>query len=256
MKWFLIACCAVGVSWASPIESPRILQPKEEMGDDLFEGDMDLTEEQKNSLFDGLVDIRTGLLNEKYRWPNKTLIYDFAEDVNTEQRDWIEKGLQNIASNTCLKFVRRTTEKGYVLVTTNSTGCSSNVGRRGDRQLLKLKNAKLGSGCFKFGTIIHEFIHALGFYHAQSAYNRDEYVTINWENIEPGHEHNFEIRDNKTTTMYDLEYDYGSVMHYSATSFSVNGKPTIVPAQDGVVIGQREKMSDLDIERIKRMYKC
>jgi hypothetical protein len=29
-------------------------------------------------------------------------------------------------------------------------------------------------------------MHALGFYHQQSATERDDYVTINWENIEAG----------------------------------------------------------------------
>jgi hypothetical protein len=36
------------------------------------------------------------------------------------------------------------------------------------------------------GTIIHELLHALGFYHQQSATERDDYVRINWNNIEPG----------------------------------------------------------------------
>jgi hypothetical protein len=36
------------------------------------------------------------------------------------------------------------------------------------------------------GIVIHEFLHALGFYHQHSAIDRDDYVTINWQNIEPG----------------------------------------------------------------------
>ena len=39
-------------------------------------------------------------------------------------------------------------------------------------------------------------------------------------------------------------------------SCSSNGKPTVVPVQEGVSIGQREKPSDLDIEQVNLMYSC
>lgn len=63
----------------------------------------------------------------------------------------------------------------------------------------------------------------------QSAYDRDEYVTIQWENIQSGTENNFEKYSNYEVTHYNTTYDYYSVMHYNAYGFSKNGNPTIVP---------------------------
>lgn len=63
----------------------------------------------------------------------------------------------------------------------------------------------------------------------QSAYDRDEYVTIHWEDISPGTEHNFNKYTNSQVTHFNATYDYFSVMHYSAYGFSKNGNPTIVP---------------------------
>ena len=46
-------------------------------------------------------------------------------------------------------------------------------------------------------------------------------------------------------------------MHYGRQAFSINGKDTIVALQGfSGVMGQRRGMSDKDIERINKMYKC
>jgi hypothetical protein len=45
-------------------------------------------------------------------------------------------------------------------------------------------------------------------------------------------------------------------MHYKRDSFSSNGKPTITPRQNNVVIGQREKLSPIDILEIRHYYGC
>lgn len=70
---------------------------------------------------------------------------------------------------------------------------------------------------------------ALGFYHMQNAYDRDEYVTVNWENVWPGKEHNFIKYSNTEVTHFNTTYDYASIMHYSPYAYSKNGEPTIVP---------------------------
>jgi Astacin (Peptidase family M12A) len=55
---------------------------------------------------------------------------------------------------------------------------------------------------------MHELLHAAGFYHQQSASNRDEFVEIIWDNISNGHESNFDRYNASYVTDYDTLYDY------------------------------------------------
>lgn len=117
----------------------------------------------------------------------------------------------------------------FLCVQGNPDGCYSSVGRQGRRQTLNLALYEPEQGCFRLGTIMHEFIHALGFYHMQSATERDDFVRIAWEHIQRGMEHNFNRYDAERITNFGVEYDVTSVMHYSAYAFTSNGYATIIP---------------------------
>lgn len=62
--------------------------------------------------------------------------------------------------------------------------------------------------------VIHEMMHAAGFYHEHTRPDRDEYVEIIWDNIQDGMESQFEKGDERSQDTKDIPYDYGSVMHY------------------------------------------
>ncbi|KAL2077089.1 hypothetical protein ACEWY4_026593 [Coilia grayii] len=127
--------------------------------------------------------------------------------------------------------------------------CFSSLGRTGGRQELSLKR----DGCVYHGIIQHELNHALGFYHEQTRSDRDQYVTINWEYIDPTTYHNFQ---KQITNNLDTPYDYSSVMHYGRYAFTTQyGKETITPIPDSrVEIGQRMGLSRTDIQRINKLY--
>lgn len=156
-------------------------------------------------------------------------------------------------------------------------GCWSEVGylNQGEQEVnLALDAPEVG--CFRIGTIIHEFLHTLGFYHMQSATERDDYVKIAYEHIIDGLQHNFDKYAADVISNYGVEYDVLSVMHYPGYGFTRNGYATIIPHvkinwsilknlllyfcfQDITLIrtmGQRSGMSDKDISRLNSMYQC
>ena len=63
----------------------------------------------------------------------------------------------------------------------------------------------------------------------QSASERDDWVEIVWDKITEGTQNNFVKYSENVITNYGVDYDYGSVMHYPAVAFSIDGSATIIP---------------------------
>lgn len=67
----------------------------------------------------------------------------------------------------------------------------------------------------QFGTPAHELGHAIGLIHEQSREDRDNYLTINWENIMTGLESQFDMNFAPFHVDMGVRYDYGSIMQYT-----------------------------------------
>ena len=152
-------------------------------------------------------------------------------------------------------MVPRGGEKDYVVFKSDESGCWSSVGKSGGKQVINLQ-----APCLRVvGTAIHEILHAIGFYHEQNRSDRNKFVRIIRENIPDYKFINFEKLDPSEDDNFGISYDYGSVLHYSPYSFSVNGKPTIESrggADTEKQMGQRDGLSKSDIKKINRMYNC
>ncbi len=119
--------------------------------------------------------------------------------------------------------------------------------------------------------------YSLGFWHEQSRDDRDDYITINFHNVQGYAKSNFKRYSLREIEHLGTEYDYCSVMHYAENVFSVvsmtfrwlftkpiqqntqNGQPTITPKKEnncGHKIGHAPGLSENDILKINRMYSC
>ncbi|GFH47287.1 zinc metalloproteinase nas-4-like [Chaetoceros tenuissimus] len=183
-------------------------------------------------------------------------VYVSKEVYPNDQFKKIKKALRQMCRLTGVMHIQfyRTQEPPegihYIRII-KDTGCWSRLGqtnKAGGVQALSL-----ASGClYRRGTIQHEFLHALGYYHAHMRPDRDDYVTINEENIQDGKHKNFRIAENSSTL--GTQYDYGSVLHYSSYAFSKNREPTI--DANGNAIGQRDKLSPGDRLLVRLHYQC
>jgi hypothetical protein len=226
-------------------------EPRADSGE-YFEGDI-LTEDD-----DILVNPLNAIRDPNRLWPNAIAYYAIANGQYTSsQVNQIEQGIRQIQELTrvngqlCIRIEPRTSQTNYVSIE-NYSGCSSYIGRIGGRQRMSLVN-----GCFGVGIVMHEWLHAFGFYHEQGRTDRDSFVTINWSNIQPGYENNFNKYTQTQINHLGTPYDYGSVMHYGAYDFAIDRSvPTIIPTDPRASIGQRTTLSRWDIERVQILYGC
>eukprot|EP00913_Durusdinium_trenchii_P003591 g3322.t1 len=156
-----------------------------------------------------------------------------------------------------------------IFVQSQNSGCWANIGMTGSFSGFFTGNQQLNlqtPGCNDCGTAIHEMLHSMGMAHEQSRPDRDNYVTINWQNIQSNMHSQF-AKDSYADT--NRPYDILSIMHYGPTAFTSNGMPSITVKPAGFALytqdpnryqyyrtGQRMGMSERDIGQLKDLYQC
>ena len=215
---------------------------------DIFLGYIDKMKKKESSDPEPIFGIiRTG---SEFRWPEGKVPYEIDPNLPNNNKEEVIAAIKHIEEKTKIRFIKRDSNnadqfRNYVRVIDDG-GCYSAVGMMGEEQPLSAS-----SGC-DWPRVVHEFLHALGVWHEQSREDRENFVTIFWENIKDNMKHNFNqhILDGDDNG----DYDYGSIMHYGKFDFTkIPGNPTIV-AKNGQFIGQRNALSEGDIESIRSLY--
>ncbi|KAG7223974.1 hypothetical protein INR49_015231, partial [Caranx melampygus] len=190
-------------------------------------------------------------------WPDGIIPYAISGNFSGSQRAIFRQAMRHWEKHTCVTFIERTTEESYIVFTYRPCGCCSYVGRRGGGP----QAISIGKNCDKFGIVVHELGHVIGFWHEHTRPDRDEHVSIIRDNIQPGQEYNFLKMEPGEVDSLGEVYDFGSIMHYARNTFSRGVfLDTILPRYDvsgaRPVIGQRTRLSKGDIAQARKLYKC
>ncbi|EGT57861.1 hypothetical protein CAEBREN_01419 [Caenorhabditis brenneri] len=190
-------------------------------------------------------------------WPEGIIPFVIASNFSGEHQHLFLRAMRHWENYTCVSFVpRQAHHKHYITFTVDKCGCCSYVGRRGEGP----QAISIGKNCDKFGIVVHELGHVVGFWHEHTRPDRDGYVDIFYKSIQTGQDYNFEKSKPEEVDSLDEPYDFSSIMHYARDTFSRGAfYDTILPKPNSgfrLEIGQRVQLSDGDIRQTKKLYKC
>lgn len=181
-------------------------------------------------------------------WESGTIPYHIDPKLKNPER--VSKTLQLFMEKTPIRFVPFNGQANAIVFAPGEKNCRSYLGRIGGHQPIYLDD-KCG-----VPEISHEVMHALGFIHEQSRPDRDRFVKINWDKIDPEHASQYEIAPDEVARLsLTRPFDYKSTMLYEATMFAKSpGEITLESLTPEQIEPDAEGLSREDIERIHKLY--
>jgi len=147
-------------------------------------------------------------------WPGGIIPYDI-HNLTEPQRAEVKRAMQRwIDTGAKIKFVPRAQEAEYIYFT-GKTDAGNNTSFIGYKKGMR-DDINITAFWWKQGEWMpaHELGHVLGFFHEHARWDRDEYVTVHYENIKPGRQEDYDWVPKTNWLVSTTAYDYYSIMHY------------------------------------------
>ncbi|KAK5980807.1 hypothetical protein GCK32_005646 [Trichostrongylus colubriformis] len=177
-------------------------------------------------------------------WPDGVVPYEIAAHYNGWERGIILSAMAEFPKHTCISFRPRNAGDRYYLSINkyyNLERCFSYIGRQ-TTFIFRTPEGnvetrmRLDPSCLRFngrGTVMHELMHIIGFYHEHQRDDRDPRVAGSATH------YNYKIYP-RWSTYYMGKYDPTSIMHYNFPG----------------IVYPRSYFSVSDILRINTLYRC
>ncbi|KAJ6635889.1 Zinc metalloproteinase nas-15 [Pseudolycoriella hygida] len=196
--------------------------------------------------------------DRRFRWSYGMIPYVLSSEYTSSEIEIIESAMRHWESKTCVRFVpRQPTDSSYVEITPDDgtpSYCYSYVGRQGGRQIMKMFGE-----CMRNGAMLHELGHVVGFNHEHQRPDRDDYILIHFENINPAFHFAFDRFSHGVVDTMGTRYDFSSVMHYPFFAFTDvydEARPAMT-LKDGsidAIYREAEYLSDIDVHKTQLYY--
>lgn len=157
---------------------------------------------------------------EHSRWPGGVVPYTFDEvRLTSDQIAVIKRAIDRwngLTERTTVELQPRSGQHDFVEFR-HGPNCSSDAaGRRRGRRIVNCRATDQSS-------VEHEIGHVLGLFHEHQRERRDDFVTINLENVQDDARRLF--REKPPHTANVGPYDYDSIMHYGERDCAVKWQP-------------------------------
>ncbi|MCB0361635.1 MAG: hypothetical protein KDD35_02885 [Bdellovibrionales bacterium] len=190
--------------------------------------------------------------------PDRPRIWDshiipFGIHSDLKQKERVEAAIKYFNENTVIRFVPlEPADADALIFVSDADNCASYLGRIGGMQPIMVAD-KCGRQ-----ELIHEIMHALGFVHEHSRIDRDNYLQVIWDKIDPEYWPQFaQVPD---TLVHDyhgsvFDFDSFSAMLYSPTAFAkIPGEITLRARGNLQLSPSRDGLSSVDRERLFYLY--
>ncbi|WGQ11708.1 M12 family metallopeptidase [Pedobacter gandavensis] len=185
-------------------------------------------------------------------WPDG-IVYYVINDINNSNS--INYAMAHWAANTPIRFVQRSNQNNYVDFSgqPDQGAGDSQLGMVGGRQQIRL------SSNIPASTVIHEIGHSIGLIHEQCRADRDNYINVNYSNINSIWKYQYDTYNVQGNLGNQLgPYDFNSIMGYPSfvpeASKNNNTTPQMTK-KDGSTFFRGQWLSQGDIEGVNFLYK-
>ena len=194
------------------------------------------------------------------KWTDNTVAYVIDPSLSSTVQSELAKSFEEWSTRTNVQFKERTNESNFVTIAPAAgfipefADCNcgvANLGMNGDQGFILLGAATTEP------VITHEIGHTLGFIHEQNRADRDQFINVNFENIQPQGRDQYFV-DRFSTPLTD-QVDFNSIMMYRSSTFSIDPTsgnfPTMTRRDTGAPVqGLGDNLTDQDIVGTNNLY--
>ncbi|XP_071944384.1 uncharacterized protein [Antedon mediterranea] len=192
---------------------------------------------------------RSMVSNINRLWPGAIIPFKIEEEALVD-KEILRKGMRRWEERTCIRFVPWNSKTVKTLPHDDRINffkegrCRSVVGRYSIKQFINACNTLFG--------VIHELGHSIGVYHEHNRPDRDEHITMLWQNVPQEEASRYQ---KMMTATINVEYDLGSVMHYGKYGPLGSKFVTVDPLKQ-YDVGPSSDITFYDAKSVNTAYNC